>query len=194
MGVGDQDGAMQTTTAQLVRQQIGAIVVGSPGIYVANVGLLMGKGWNAVMHHLRALEANGTIAMEKINGKICLFDATAGRIQQKTGTSLLRDATNRAIARYVLQNPGRTQATVSRAVGITAVAAHRRLVQLAEAGLVQRAAVGRVCFIFPEDQMTPAFTEAGLASAPDLRLKSPAAQPLAVSAVSAVSAESILAY
>jgi predicted transcriptional regulator len=139
------------------RQLLATLVQANHGVHVRRAATLLGLDWNTCFHHARRLQASGLILMRRVSGRICLFDPKAGAVSHQVAPLLVRDARNAQMLRLVIATPGINQETLAAAIGLTPSATHRRLVRLADAGLVRRVRQGRSMVLDPTDTLLAAW-------------------------------------
>lgn len=125
------------------RALLKALVDADPGIHVLRAAHVLGMNWNTCYHHVRRMAGEGTIAVAKVRGRLCLFDRKEGMVARRVVNVLLRDPRTASIARVLVATPGMNQQDVAAAVGIAPSAAYRHLCRLQSAGLVERVRRGR---------------------------------------------------
>lgn len=130
-----------------------------PGIHVLRAARVLGMNWNTCYHHIRRMAGEGTLAVVKVRGKLCLFDPKGGAVAGRLVHVLLRDARTASLAREVVTSPGLNQQDLAGRLGIAPSAAYRHLGLLQAAGLVERVRQGRQLSI----RATPVLRDAWLA-------------------------------
>jgi predicted transcriptional regulator len=138
------------------RQKIMQLVRADPGIHLRRLGHIVGLSWNTCLHHVQRLEAANLVTLQKVQGKVCVFDRTQGAISGKTGSALLRDPRNMTVARFVAEHPGAHQRAICTATDLAPSVVTRRLQALEDAGLVDRVREGRVTLVVPTEQLMAA--------------------------------------
>lgn len=139
------------------RQLLVALVSSNPGIHILRAASLLGLNWNTCLHHVRRLEGTGRLTVRKVNGRVCLFDRSAGAASHRVGDLMLRDGRNEGLARLLIESPGVNQKSLAGQLGIAASVVHYRLVRLEEAGLVQRVDHGRQVRVFATEALEAAY-------------------------------------
>lgn len=143
------------------RRLLLGLIASNPGVHVLRAAYVLGLNWNTCLHHVRRLEGEGRIVMRRVQGRICLFDRTAGAASTKMAPLLLRDERNAQIAKLVLGQPGMNQKELAESVGMAASVVHRRVVRLEEAGLLHRAAGARQVTLYATDALQAAWKTHG---------------------------------
>lgn len=150
------------------RQLLLGLVASNPGVHVLRAAYVLGLNWNTCLHHVRRLEGEGRIVLRRVQGRICIFDRSAGAASTRMAPLLLRDERNAEIARLVIATPGLNQKELATQLGMAASVVHRRVVRLEEAGLVHRAAGNRQVNLYATDALQAAWKVHGTAPAGQL--------------------------
>src|SRR5437867_1047427 len=88
-----------------VRKQLYARICASPGQTLMELRRAMGMGWGNLYHHVRRLQAAGLVELA-VAGRNCLvFPRGSHATGLHRRASLLRGATARWVAAYVLAHP-----------------------------------------------------------------------------------------
>ncbi len=148
--------------APCVRQRILAVVRADPGVHVRRVSLLTGMSWNACQHHLRSLEAEGTLVHRKVGARVCWYDASGGAFPHKAAAALLHEPRNLRVARAVAERPGQSQSRIAERLGYAASSVHRRVRRLEDAGLLRRSVATGAMRVYPTEGLGELADRTGL--------------------------------
>jgi predicted transcriptional regulator len=116
------------------RRALLAAVEAHPGIHFNELARLTQQGRGAVQHHLKILEARGSIRMVRYGRYTCVYPAQA---PPTPADGVLKSEVARRLDGMVRLTPGMTAADASRMLGVTYGAAAYHMRRMAEAGLVR---------------------------------------------------------
>jgi len=150
-----------------------SLIRANPGIHVRRLAQLVGLSWNTCLHHLRTMEAQDRVVSRKVQGRVCYFDRTRGAVDGKEALCLLRDPDNRRLVQRILEEPGRKQVEIAKALSMPTSTVHRRVARMEAAGLIRRMHESRSMLVFPSERLgalggaqVPADDPFGAADAP----------------------------
>ena len=127
-----------------VRARIHALVAEEPGIHAGAIVERLGRGNGLGEYHLGVLVREGFLACVETTGFRRYFVAGRFPPAEMRARAVLREGHAEALFRLIRQEPGIQLGPLAQRAGLSLPQASRTVKRLAEAGLVERAKVGRV--------------------------------------------------
>jgi predicted transcriptional regulator len=143
-----------------VRQHLLATIREMPGRSLVELRRAAGLGWGNLYHHLRRLQEAGLVETTQA-GRTCLVfakGAQSTRLLQRA--ALLRGATARWIAAYVLAHPGCNFKDVLAAAPVEQRTAYYHVQRLQEAELIRAGSKSRYFDLRPADDLAECLARA----------------------------------
>ncbi len=136
-----------------VRQQILARARATPGLSLMELRRVMGLGWGNLYHHLKRLEKAGLVET-RAAGRQCLVFPTGSRgTESHQRASMLRGATARWVAGYVLAHPGCDFADLLKDAPVEQRTVYYHVQRLQRAKLIRAGSRSRYFDLRPADDL-----------------------------------------
>ena len=119
------------------RARILSAVQGDPGLHVSLLAQQAGLSWHATIYHLRVLERQGLVQVEKGGRERRAFPTGVPDVHRAWLAAMrLGEAVD--VLRALMQDPRQSIPDLSRRMGHSEKVVRRQVANLAQAGLVQR--------------------------------------------------------
>jgi predicted transcriptional regulator len=127
-------------------------VAADPGIALRDLIGSTGYSGGTVVYHIRRLEKARLVTSQRAGRNRRLY-VTGASMESRAAIPILRNATARRIAAYLLKHPGAVQRDVCEGVGISPPVAHKYLARLLDAGLVTATRDWKFVHYRPEERL-----------------------------------------
>lgn len=135
-----------------VREEIFEFIQDNPGAHTSKIADELDIGWGTTVHHLKHLERHDMITKQKARNHTCYFEngGTYSPDEQEA-MAALKNEKARKIARYVREEPGRSQKEVAEELSLSQSLVSWHVSKLEQAGLVGRRRNGKRRELMPQD-------------------------------------------
>jgi predicted transcriptional regulator len=146
-----------------VRQRLYASILAAPGRSLVEVRRAMGIGWGNLYHHLGRLQAAGLVEATQAGRHCLVFPKGSQAAQLHQRAALLRGATARWVASYVLAHPGCDFKDVLAEAPVEQRTAYYHVRRLQDAKLIRAGSQSRYFDLRPADDLAACLAQAAAA-------------------------------